>query len=174
MFAAIADPEWVLGEKSLSRMGLSEVPITKHLFSIACIVCGALGTIPARAMMIHNRGANRLSGLLLLLGCLFLIGVALFPIDDSVDTCFHDVLAFLFFGSALLAMMVSIVGDYLEGDRKMALFTAVLVLTFFVSYFTTKFGVYEAIGVLALMVWLITKSTRELLNDEPYVQAQAV
>ena len=168
MTAALADPDWVLGEKSLSRMGISDVPLTANLFNIACITCGGLGLVPAVSKTKHSAGIDRLSGVLLVMGCISLMCVGIVQINDAVDVCLHDVFAFMFFGSAMSALVTSIVADLRSGHVRYGAVTLGSVVLFFIAYFTTQFGVYEAIGVLGIMVWMALQSVRILESpDDP-------
>ena len=157
--AVCADPTWKFGKDSLSDMGVSDVPLTADLFMAACIITGLLGMVFSLSKIKFEKGGNRISGYLLLASCFFLIGVGIFNMEYNGGDM-HYLNAYLFFGLILLSVIASAVGDYSEGRYKYLAATVGLLVLIFGCVALTEFAMYEAIGVIAAMVWLVLQSLK--------------
>lgn len=159
VIAANADPSWVLGENTLSDMGVSDVQLTADLFNYGTMLCGVLILIYGIGKAYCESRCSRASGCMLAIAGIFMIGIG-YMTKDVGNGNLHEIVAYLFFLFLLIAVITSAFGDWAEGKK---LNVAVTIILFLITLWALAFdtlAMAEAVAVACALVWIIAESVK--------------
>ena len=148
--SATLDGEWTFGTDSLSRMGISDNPVSAALFNYGCMVTGALGFILGYATAVHEKGYNTYCGAAYSAGMVFLMVVGIFPMDQGI---IHYIAAGVFGIFMFIALIFSALTDYYQRwhpEVDLIILAAALILIA-----TQIFEMWEPLLVIFVMVWTV-------------------
>ena len=151
ILAAAIDGKWVFGWNALSDMGVSMNPASRVIFNYGCVLTGVFGSVFGYGMAKHERGWLFITGVLTMIGPLFLMGVGAIP--ESLETP-HITCASLFGAFAAVAMITSAVGDWTRGMKYYTLSAVILLIICGLSQLTGIFGFYEAVCIICILIWV--------------------
>ncbi len=158
-----ADTSWVLGENSLSDLGVSSVAIAADLFNYGCILCGALVVIFGIGKACCEKNYNRASGCFIAAAGVFMIVVGIVNKDFGNGNT-HLMAAYLAFIFLALGVILSGFGNWNDGKRVSAAITIILVLIVLGSCIHNTIQMVEAIAVACALVWMFAESAKMVLD----------
>lgn len=153
--AAAIDGKWIFGWNALSDMGVSVNPASRVIFNYGCVLTGVCGSIFGYGMAKHERGWMFITGVLTMIGPIFLMGVGAIP--ESLEAP-HMVCAGSFGAFGVAAMFTSMIGDWVRGRKDFAAISLVLLAICGLSQLRQVFGFYEAICIICILVWVFVQS----------------
>ena len=159
IIAVCGDASWVLGENTISDLGVSDVQISADLFKYACIITGVLFAIFGIGKAIFEERANRASGIITIIAALALIGVGVYNKDFGNGNA-HLFVAIVFFLFTGIAAILSGYGDYHE---KKTIPTAITVVAFVVglfAYATCSLALAEVVIVVCILIWAAAQGVK--------------
>ncbi|MBQ7701195.1 MAG: DUF998 domain-containing protein [Candidatus Methanomethylophilaceae archaeon] len=158
--AVVIDGNWVLGENTLSDLGVCGNDAAELCFNGGCAIAGLLAVIFALGL-IEKKGVWRVCGACMAIAGVMLIGVGIVSLHYNnahfIDASTHGVFA-------AITMLLSLAGDWKEGNKKMVAITSVLVIACVIVTLTQKFEVYEPYAVVTVMVWALAQSIKLLMQ----------
>lgn len=148
--AIFSDSYWTFNVNSLSDLGISYDAFTANLFNYTCMIGGALLIIFGLGKMYLKTGLDSASAFFVALSGALLIGIGILNKSYSI----HEWIAYIFFLSTAIAMIVSMVSDSMKG-RKFTTAISVIAVTVTIICIPgfTIYGV-EVIFVMAVFLWL--------------------
>lgn len=155
-------PEWRLGQDFMSELGVAET--RSWLFNSSVMLMGALGAVFALTLqrVLGEGHLSKLSVALLFLGCACLFSLGVFTMDQRAV---HDLLAWGFFLSTVLALMIMLIPLYLKGRGAERLLAATFATaSFSVANYVLllirliKQHLAEVLVVYALGAWILVVS----------------
>jgi hypothetical membrane protein len=157
--AIMADGHWLFGVETLSELGGHRPG--RCYFNTAVTIMGLLAIPYGLALYLRYRQSivGKGSAGLLLLACLFLVGVGVFPIDTGAP---HTFFSWAFFSTIIISLTVMLWP--MGKDAVLSLsgrgLTTTVVLTAYVTIALVALGVMElalseALVVIALDLWVI-------------------
>ena len=166
ILSASIDGKWAFGVNSLSDMGISENAISAFLFNFGCIVTGLFGSFIGFGMFAYGKRTMKYAGILYIISMIFLAFVGVFTLPQRM----HYIVASSYGIFFALSVVVATPSDwklswYLYFDIIFIIFGLIIVGT-------QTFPVWEAVMVIAAMVWTVVlgyKMFKEdaLFSDEP-------
>ena len=159
IIAVCADASWVLGENTISDLGVSDVQISADLFKYACIISGALFAIFGIGKAIFEEKSNRASGIITIIAALALIGVGVYNKDFGNGNA-HLFVAIVFF---LFTGIVAILSGYGDYHEKKTIPLAVTVVAFTAALFafaTCDLPLAEVAVVICILIWITTQGAK--------------
>ncbi|MBO4552254.1 MAG: DUF998 domain-containing protein [Candidatus Methanomethylophilaceae archaeon] len=168
VLAAVVDGHWVLGENTLSDLGVCGSNAAQLCFNGGCAIAGLLAVIFAMGL-IERKGAWRICGIMMALAGVMLIGVGIVNLSYGeahvIDATAHGALA-------AISMAISVYADWKDGHKRMVAYTCILIIACAIVTFTQKFEVFEPFGVCVVMAWALGQSIK-LLGEAKAAEAQA-
>lgn len=159
IIAVCGDASWVLGENTISDLGVSDVQISADLFKYACIITGVLFAIFGIGKAIFEKKANCASGIFAIIAALALIAVGVYNKDFGNGNA-HLFVAYMFFLFTAIAAILSGYGDYHE---KKTIPTAITVVAFVVglfAYATCSLALAEVVIVVCILIWAAAQGVK--------------
>lgn len=152
--ASIIDGRWIFGD-DLSHMGTCQVANAEIIFNYGCVITGVFGCSFGYGMAKYNTGWRFLSGCFTFLSPIFLMGVG--AINENYGFP-HQLVTGLFAAFAIGAFVTSLPTDFMQ-NRPYSIFTVLLLAIMGGSMLAfEKFGIYEAIVVICILVWIALQS----------------
>ncbi|MDO5861684.1 MAG: DUF998 domain-containing protein [Thermoplasmata archaeon] len=161
--AAQSDSSWVLGENTLSDLGVSSVQFTADLFMYGCIITGILIFVFGLGKACCETRNSRAAGILVAAAGIFLVLVGIYN-KDFGNGNIHVAVAYLLFLFLILAAIVSIAGDWAEGKRLSACATAILIVIVIGADIGNGLAYIEAVAVACALLWILIQSVKMILN----------
>ena len=149
--SAAIDGTWVLGQKSLSDLGISENQASAVLFNAACIFSGLMGMVHGHGWFYNCDGKCRIGGIFLALSGLSLALIGVFTLDYGN---LHNAVSFIMGVFACLAIATGFVHDYLNKRKGYMAFTLVIAAIFLISVLFFDFNINEPIIVTCSLLWI--------------------
>lgn len=151
--AAAFDGTWIFGWNALSDMGASKSQASQIIFNYGCVLTGVCGCIFGYGVMKYETKWLAVTGLITMVGCIFLMGVGAIP--ETFGTP-HLVCAGLFGGFSVVAMATSAYGDWRHGRK---IYTGISLLMLVIcgvifAFEQSQFGIWEAICIICILVWV--------------------
>ena len=159
--AALLDPEWHLGQLSLSDLGHCGIPSAELCFNLACGLSGASGIILCLGL-IGLRDSFRFCGYTAFIGCFALIGVGIANLGYHSA---HMAFAGTYFILAITAIVISIFCDHKEGRDRFAVFDGMLFILIALSTLIFRFVEFEPMIVGCILLWTFVHSVRLLIGS---------
>lgn len=156
VLAAVIDGRWVFGTNALSDLGVGMSEAARIIFNYGCVLTGVAGCIFGYGLMMHERGWLAVTGVVTMIGCIFLMGVGAVPESYQWP---HMVCAGTFAGMSLIAMLTSGIGDYKKGRKKYAIFEIVLAIACVaLAVIPGLFGYFEPLAIAGVLIWVFVQS----------------
>ena len=143
-------PSWDLAKENLSNLAGDTSLITGVLFTITCILAGAMIVFFGLGKTIYEEGLDHISGILFMVSGASLILVGLFNTNLYI---FHMIATLFFTFMIVFAIVGTSLADVKSGDRVMLvihLLTLFLVL-FQIPFFTG--GAAELVSIMFGALW---------------------
>lgn len=157
--AACGDTTWVVGEKTLSMLGVSDVQVSADAFNYGCIVTGALFAIFGVGKAAFEKRCNSASGAMMVVAGLALIGIGVFTKDFGNGNA-HLAVAYAFFFFLAVSAILSGIGDYQEKRTIPTAVTVVLFMTAFGSFALQSMEMAEAVTVACALIWAVVQGAK--------------
>ena len=161
--SATIDGDWTFGEDSLSRMGISENPVSAALFNYGCIFCGLMGALIGVGTALNERGFNLITGIAYSVGMVFLMLVGVFPMDLG---SIHYIVASTFGVFMFIVLVFNTVTDYLQKWHPEIDIVIIAVALFLL--FTQKFELWEPLLVIIVMIWTIIHGIKMRMFEDAF------
>lgn len=158
--SAMFDGTWTFGADSLSRMGISENPLSAFLFNSACMITGIFGMVFGFGISHYGKKANSISGSFFCVASFFLTLVGVFTMDQGIV---HYIVASMFAILLAIGAVFSFVGDLGFSWHPYA--DAVFFTVSFALILTQPFPLWEAVLTIGAMLWTMAQSVR-IMNYE--------
>lgn len=143
-------PSWDLAKENLSNLAGETRLITGILFTVTCILAGAMISFFGLGKTLFEGGLDKFSGILFIFSGISLILVGLF---NTNLYRFHMIVTLFFTFMVVFAIVGTSLADVLSGDRVMLvihLLTLILVLVQ-IPFFTG--GAAELMSIIVGAVW---------------------
>lgn len=173
--AAQGDASWVLGESTVSDLGISANDDTANEFMYGCIITGILVIVFGAGKAYCENGASTAAGLFIAAAGLFLALLGIFDKNYGNGDA-HQAFAYLCFIFIAVGAVCSMFGDHAEGKKINAAITGALILIVVGAVVGKELAYYEAVATVCALLWLVSESVKmifDLPKMEP-VQAAAV
>lgn len=157
--AACGDASWILGEDTLSMLGISDVQVSADAFNYACIITGVLFAIFGFGKLGFEKGCNRASGAMIIIAGIALLGIGIFTKDFGNGNA-HLIVAYLFFLFLALSVILSGIGDYKEKKTIPVAATVILFMISFGSIAFQSLAMIEAITVACALLWAVVQGLK--------------
>ena len=160
IMSATIDGQWTFGVNSLSDMGISENAVSAFLFNFACIFTGLFGAVIGFGSVAYGKRTIKAGGILYIISMIFLSFVGVFTLHSSL----HFFVASTYGVFFALSVVVSSVSDW-----KLSwyfYFDAVFIVAGLIIVFTQVFAMWEAIMVIAAMVWTLVIGYKMIKREE--------
>lgn len=159
MVAALGDASWVIGENTLSDLGVSDVQITADLFMYACMIVGVLTVIFGIGKAGYETGCNRAGGILVIIAGIFLILVGYFN-KDYGNGDIHLAAAYLFFIFLALSVFVTAFGDWAEGKTLAVAYSIIATVICIGCFAFESLALTEAVAVICGLGWFVAQGIK--------------
>ena len=157
--AACGDTSWIVGEDTLSVLGISDVQVSADAFNYGCIVAGILFAIFGLGKFAFETKCNRASGAMILIAGIALIGVGVFTKDFGNGNA-HLFVAYLFFLFLAISVILSGIGDYYEKKTIPLAATVVLFMISLFSFAIQSLAMAEAVTVACALIWAVMQGSK--------------
>ncbi len=151
--AIFMDGYWTFDVNTLSDLGVSYDSTVANLFNYTCIIGGIFIAIYGCGKVFLKEDLDCVSGFLLAISGLLLIGIGIFTKDYDI----HVYLAMTYFMLASVALIVSMVSDSKHGRMVTAAISAILVVIVIASFPGFDMAGVEVITTVAFCVWMIAQ-----------------
>ncbi len=169
---AEGDPTWVLGENTLSDLGISINDDVATEFKYTCMITGILLLVFGAGKAYCENGASTASGVFAAIAGVFIVLVGLYN-KDYEGGDLHNTFAYLLFIFLAIAAVCSMFGDHAEGKKINAAITAALVLIVVAAVVGKDLAYVEAVAAVACIVWIAAESVKMILNVKTPAQPAA-
>lgn len=166
--AASGDASWVLGESTISDLGISANDDTANEFMFACIITGILVIVFGAGKAYCEKGANTASGIFLAAAGLFLALVGIFD-KNYGDGDAHQAFTYIFFIFTAVSAVCSMFGDHAEGKKINTAITAALILIVVGAVVGKELAYYESVAAVCALLWIVAESVKMIFNLKPSV-----
>lgn len=157
--AACGDLSWMVGEDTLSVLGVSDVQVSADAFNYGCMVTGVLFAIFGLGKFAFETKCNRASGAMILIAGIALIGVGIFTKDYGNGNP-HLIVAYAFFLFLVISAVLSGIGDYNEKKTIPLAVTVVLFTTALITFAIQPLAMAEAVTVVCALIWAVVQGTK--------------
>ena len=160
IMSATIDGHWTFGVNSLSDMGISENSVSAFLFNFACIFTGLFGAVIGLGSVFYGRKTIKAGGILYVISMLFLSMVGVFTLHSPL----HFYVASSYGVFFALSVVVSSISDW-----KLSwyfYFDLVFIIGGLIVVFTQVFALWEAVMVIAAMVWTLVIGYKMIIREE--------
>lgn len=158
--SATTDGEWIFGADSLSRMGISENPLSAFLFNFGCIVSGLSGIVIGFGPFAYGKRMMRVSGAFFMIAMVFLAFVGIF----KMPTTEHFVVAASYGVFLSISIFITLLADWRLSWYPY--FDIVFMVAGFAIVLTQPFELWEAIMVIAALIWTMVMGYKMLVRDD--------
>ncbi|MCQ2085276.1 MAG: DUF998 domain-containing protein [archaeon] len=160
--SAAIDGHWVFGWNALSDLGVGKDSMARIFFNYGCVITAFCGGIFGMGLIKYERGCLYLSGIMVVIGIVFLMGVGAIPESYGAP---HGACASTFGGFACIGMVLSTIGDFRAGRRNYSLIAVILLLISLglqlsMLAFGLEFGYAEAICIINILIWVLSQSIK--------------
>lgn len=158
--SAATDGEWIFGADSLSRMGISENPVSAFLFNFGCIVSGISGIVIGLGPFAYGKRMVRIGGAFFMLAMVFLAFVGIF----KMPTTEHFLVAASYGILLSISIIVTSISDWKTSWYPY--FDIVFIIGGFTVVLTQPFELWEAVMVIAALTWTAVMGYKMLVRDD--------
>lgn len=157
--AACGDVTWVVGENTLSDLGVSDVGVSADAFNYGCIICGALFAIFGVGKAAFEKRCNSASGIMMIIAGLALIGVGVFTKDFGNGNA-HLAVAYAFFLFLTISIILTGIGDYQEKKTIPVAVTVAIFMTALGCFALMSIEMAEAVAVACALLWAVVQGAK--------------
>ena len=161
--SATLDGQWVFGQDSLSRMGISENALAAALFNFGCMFCGAMGILLGIGTAVNERGFNLYAGIAYAVGMAFLMMVGVFPMNQG---SIHYIVASTFGVFMFITLIFSAITDYRQRWHPEIDVLLLALSVVFIAVLTFTF--WEPLLVIFVMVWTVIHGIKMRLFGDAF------
>lgn len=155
------EPSWVLGQNSLSELGICGNASAEVCFNMGCTISGMLGLVYCIGLL-RKKGPYFFIGLIMVVGVFALSGVGVLNLNYNFA---HETTSSLYGLCAYVSMILSMLIDLKDRRYVFGAITAVLVLICILSDIEFTFQAFEPIGITCTLVWVVTQSIKFIIDE---------
>lgn len=161
--AAQADGSWIFSETLVCSLGESTSCTASSVFQYGSILSGLLLAYLGMGKVLHSDWLNRAGGILVVLAGFCLIIVGGFVLDSNADI--HEIGYYLFMTFMAVGILLSLIGDFINGRNLCGAANAVIFIVMIASLFSMELEFVESWITLMTIVWMFTESVKLALTN---------
>ncbi len=164
IIAVCGDAGWVLGENTVSDLGVSDVQLSADVFKYASIITGLLFFVFGIGKAVFEKDANRASGIMAIIAALALIGIGTYSKDFGNGNA-HLFSAVVFFLFIAASAALSGYGDHRQRKTIPAAITVVLFTASLLALATCSFELAEVVIIACVMIWAAVQGIKLAMSN---------
>ena len=159
--AALLEPSWVLGNNSLSDLGICGNPSAEVCFNMGCMLAGMFALIFDLGLL-RKKGEFCAIGVIMFVGVIALAGVGVMNLNYGYA---HQATATLYAICAYISMILSLIADIKGRKVFYWVVTAVLVFLCIGADIQFTFEGFEPIGISCTLIWVTTQAIKFMREE---------
>lgn len=160
--ASNADMSWMIGENSISDLGVSEVKLSVYMFKYGCIVCGILIFIFGFGKAKNEDRYNQISGYMISISGVFVVIVGVIN-KDMWSGNEHLIAAYAAFFLFTIGVILSGFSDW-KNKSMISVSVTIMLLSIVIGIsINGTIEMTEAISTICAIIWILFNCTKMIL-----------